>query len=220
MNFGSKSLVRPAGFMALIGLAGLMANPLAQSTDLLKPTGRWVPFSADFTVTRTANGVIQTGQGKYWRASDGSVRTELTRLPGGFVPPTPGIGTAEIKSAADHFAYYRWLDGKWYRVPIPEGMYRTTFTPSTPGPNALKREGMRDGLTLYRAIRDGGPSVDWYAEELGFFCVRSIQGPTETTYHDIKIGEPSSNLFLPPPGMEVTTVPTFTELTRLFGSGK
>jgi hypothetical protein len=156
----------------------------------------------------TTDGRKETGNGRYYRSRNGSIRDELPAPRGAraaFQDPTLVI--VMIANASDRNGYYRMRCNRWYRFPISAEVGRSTFDRKPlPAPNTLALDGVRDGLTVYRVIVPNAKHVSWVAAELDYFAGRRIEGVVETVFSKVVREEPPADTFLPPQDAKVELV--------------
>lgn len=159
---------------------------------------RWVAFSADVRL------VFQDGTahvGRFFRASDGSMREELAG-PDGY----RGIALHNIAQAR----YYEYLENLgpsrdgWTARPMDlpaHGWRPPRLSLASLTPLAAAYEGFE---AYEESFPDGGRTV--LVPALDFFAVVRVMGRQTRTYSHIVLGEPSPDLFVPPPGAQVRWV--------------
>jgi hypothetical protein len=177
----------------------------ASSDGLIPAPTHWVPFSADFTMTRPRQPALS---GRFFRASDGSTRRELTMSTD---PPRTQITIVDV---ADH-RHYVGHDLHWVAWPLQEG---TPILPRIRADNpgyvkyqwrlALRRGENGSlksdvGFDAYQFTGQPGHLM-LLVPALNFFIVVMQQaGGMTMMYSNITIGEQPTSLFTLPAGAHV-----------------
>ena len=199
----------------LVGaLAGTgVANQRPTPTPLPMPQD-WVPFSADVTQFN-ANG--DKSLGRFYRASDGSTRTDLMVNYGDKV-----VKTIYIENFTRRM-YYRNLSGRpeWAQGELqrPDGHLRAmSWSSNAEGlaPYAYKLAVLKgqdgslaatDGLSAYIFTSAAG-TVRVMAPDLNFFpVVSSPVAGVRRVHTNIEVGEQEPSLFEPLPGAILERLP-------------
>lgn len=178
----------------------------AAAPQLIPTPAHWVPFSADFTITRPRQAALT---GRFFRAADGSTRRDLT------IPGNPPRTRSTIYSASarrvyiGHGLHWRASPSRGYKPPhrilanhgYVKYQWRLALKQGQDG--SLKSS---VGFTAYSEHygRHGRKHLLLMVPALNFFVVVSrTSGGYGMTYSNIAIGPQPESLFAPPAGANV-----------------
>jgi hypothetical protein len=167
--------------------------------DVWSPS-EWIPFSAWVRSVVTTDGVQRVGmQGRYYRRSDGSTRSETG-------PENGPIRVIDIKNIAAKRAYL-FRNGRWQSNPMQlrDGGYR----PRKQRVDMLGLERHAEAISGFLVYKytDAGGVVSFQAPDLNFFKLRTSYQETTQEFYDIQPGEQPDHLFEPPQGADVEEKP-------------
>jgi hypothetical protein len=181
----------------LVGFGLTTAAPKGarQNPDIIQGPSDWVSFSADVELC------MGTGQpslnGRFYRASNGSTRSELYE-------PDGSVNMLSIVNVPEQNLYVYDRRNGW-RVSQTDARHRpdTRFSKFALGEKSPTRW---EDLEVYEKVQDGELAV--CAPELNFKTVYSlfIQAGRTKILRQIKREEPAADLFSPPPNVPVRRV--------------
>jgi hypothetical protein len=181
----------------LVGFGSTTATPKGarQIPQVIEGPGQWVAFSAEVELRL---GTAQPSlNGKFYRASNGSTRTELYE-------PDGSVNMFSIVNMPEQRLYVYDPRNGW-RVSQTDAREspETRFSQVALGEKSPTRW---EGLEVYEKVQDGELTV--CAPELNFKTVYSlfIQAGRTKILRKIKREEPASELFSPPPDVPVRRV--------------
>ena len=156
----------------------------------------WVPFTAHMRKSVAANGVQDVKvQGRYYRRSDGSTRSESGMVNG-------PIKVIDIKNIAQN-RFYLFENERWQSYPMllpAEGFRPLQRREDMKG---LERHSEAVSSFLVYKHTDRGGVVSMKAPDLNFFALRTSFKETTQEFYDVQLGEQPDDLFEPPVGAEV-----------------
>jgi hypothetical protein len=191
-------LLVAAAVIYVRGLLVLIAQPtVSRDQSATAPPQTWIPFAADL---RIVNERGHMHYGGYFRASDGSFRSEDLQSP-------DTIRRIDITNIPTE-SYYSWTPrAGWTRRPtqLPSGGWHPPTT-ALKG-RTLLEEKFEGFEAVRKEYRDGRYQID--VPQLNYFTVAfgcSQPGPKCVTinYFNIRQQEQPAELFLPPPGAPMT----------------
>lgn len=206
------TVIALAGMLGVGYGAGRTTTLLGGPTQTKRPQvqlpagpASWVAFEADVTVTDLGQGTLFQ---RFYRASDGSTRTEA------YSPDKTQV-VITIHNAQTRRVYVKGPSGGWASMAdvqpplVTQPAFRTDWVGTTPESVA--------GLEAYRLAKTG--STAWLARDLNYFEIRTEypQAGKLREYQNIERREPSRDLFLPPAGEDVRDVSQVSELLRRDG---
>lgn len=164
----------------------------------------WVPFQADVEIAAPGDAAVVTGT--FSRAADGSESMTTGR---------GGRHVVAIKNIARQtaFLYSPRFGWKSHPMELPDaGWHPIRYRPNV---NLAKHPERIEGYEVYRTTSPDGDLL-LMAPDLNFFALVSQHGRSgqRIQYKNIRIGEPSPDLFLPPPDVRVSPDPRPAGIVR------
>jgi hypothetical protein len=196
MGFPALVILPPLLFAAVsYGRFANSSTASMQTAEIPSPSS-WVPFSAQSEKTTARDRII----GSFYRASDGSTRSEST-LEG------QSWRRITIMNVATVTYFEQDRAGRWCSHPMrihPKGHLPKKMRVTNPTISSVAEK--PEGLTVYRMA---GPSkvIQFVAPQLNFFplILEEPLSGTRQRYYNIQIGEQHPELFLPPAGVDVAS---------------
>jgi hypothetical protein len=176
-----------------VNRAALSAAPASQSTEIQAPAD-WVPFRAKIEKSRTGTPAVTVGL--YFRADDGSTRTE-------FDVPRQELRNVTIMNVSNR-TYYESRGPVWCSHPMrisPDGWRPKRMREENPN---LARDSRTVESFRVRQVNSRG-RVTLVAPALNFFglVVDNPATGARTRYYDVTVGDQNPAMFVPPPNVTV-----------------
>jgi hypothetical protein len=206
--------------MSRPGSVSTQAQAVAAAHPLLPQPSGWVPFTADVKVTEPGKPDIT---GTFARASDGSDRLDVTN-----VGSKARIVTIHNVTQNTYYQFSKagWVSGpmgvsspnmyqpaKWRANMVGLAGYGHTLALKQ-GQDGNIRSTDSNGFTAISYTTPSG-HVRLMVADLNYFpVVRQSMGGRLEVYSNIVIGEPDSNLFVPPAGVPIRQTGTVKGIVR------
>jgi hypothetical protein len=182
-------------------LASAGGHTVSERANSAVGPAKWIPFVADFKGQCRGNDCVT---GVTYRDANGSMRYERSNAT---------VSVVTINNRVNRTIYVRQPQGEWTQAAMPSNMPNRPPIVSLAGLRGLSSTVESVGsFAVLRYARDD--SVQFLAPALNFFAVRkeTVDGIEEHT--NIRIENPSADLFLPPVGVGLRSVSDISDLTR------
>jgi hypothetical protein len=162
------------------------AQEAPRQYTLLSQPSSWVAFEADLTISKVEGKSIK---GKFFRASDGSMRLET--------------GATVIHNIPRSLYYQKTRMGPWESFPMtlpPEGWVPDRYFAGRAGVGLQPLTEKVSGFEVYQQRNDRSGTIWLRAPALNFFDLVKTNSRTGArwSYSNVRLVEPNVALFLPP----------------------